>query len=65
VILQVPVGVGREKVDELQIEKTNVAVHEAAIPEPSVTFFKKRRSGGALVEYAGQAPSLNKSQTSG
>ena len=69
-VVQAAVGVGGEEVDELKIEKTHVAVDEAAVPEPNVTFFHSasqmsrfftaRRWAGALVEYAGQAPSLNK-----
>ena len=45
-ILQVAAGIRREKIDELQVEQALTAVHKAAV----------------LVEYAGEAPSLTKSQ---
>jgi hypothetical protein len=43
VVLQVPIRVRREEVDELQIEKTHVAVDEAAVPEREVSRFSTAR----------------------
>ena len=46
VIIQMPAGIGGEEVDELQVELTHIAVHEAAV----------------FVKNAGEAPSLKQSK---